>query len=282
MQKLTMISIILLLGLTSLFSSDQLNINDILTNEEADKVFSGEIITRMYLKYNTKNENTDLSILPPKTKYTNEDFSKYEMITDEKAFFPYEIKSEDDKLKFYNNMTAFTKLAGMKYWSRRVKDVEELLLKSHRIAGKKGYFKKDDLKYDQIKPELTSYYVQKDNKFGTLTFKSDLYNEGNNFTMVNTCMEGIPLASKEGEYKVIATFVYDEEKKGFFYYSIYAMRIRTEWLLKDGGIITLRPTTFSNRLRAGSVHFAKLLGLDWENKLNPWHEKTLKSQKLSL
>jgi hypothetical protein len=50
------------------------------------------------------------------------------------------------------------------------------------------------------------------------------------------------------------------------------MRIRIEMLLKKGGLATLYPTTFSNRLRAGTVHLAKLLGLNWSAKLNPWDE----------
>jgi hypothetical protein len=34
-------------------------------------------------------------------------------------------------------------------------------------------------------------------------------------------------------------------------------------------------TLFSNRLRALTVHLVKLLGLNWDNKLNPWDEQKL-------
>ena len=34
-------------------------------------------------------------------------------------------------------------------------------------------------------------------------------------------------------------------------------------------------TLFSNRLRATTVHLAKMLGLNWDDKLNPWDEQKL-------
>ena len=71
---------------------------------------------------------------------------------------------------------------------------------------------------------------------------------------------------------VICGFIYDEEKEGFFYYTVSPIRIRIDLALKK-----LSPTTFSNRLRATTVHLAKLLGLDWEDKYNPWIEEKLLS-----
>ena len=118
-------------------------------------------------------------------------------------------------------------------------------------------------------------FFQEDNKFGKLFYKSELYNEEDNFILVNTCLEPLTKLifsiNEKEEYKICSYYIYDKEKKGFFYYSFIIMRVRVNALLtmKQG----YSPTTFSNRLRASSVHLAKLIGLNWENKLNAWPGK---------
>ncbi|HPO49117.1 MAG TPA: hypothetical protein PLO89_02230, partial [Spirochaetota bacterium] len=59
-----------------------------------------------------------------------------------------------------------------------------------------------------------------------------------------------------------------------FYYAVNGMRVLPEFLLKNG---FLRPTTFSNRLRAAYVHFLKQIGVDKKDYFNPWDEEKLKS-----
>jgi hypothetical protein len=57
------------------------------------------------------------------------------------------------------------------------------------------------------------------------------------------------------------------------------MRIKVDSMLKKDNNLTLYPTTFSNRLRAATVHLAKLIGLNWDSKLNPWDEDMLEAGK---
>lgn len=256
------------------------DVNSIFTEDEKKLVLDGEIINRMYLKNNTVDENTHLFIdIPESNYYDDKELETYEMITDDKAFIPYDLE-ERDILDFYNVLNDFSGLTGMEYYSRRVKDREQLILESYRV-NEKGR-KIDDEVYTEIKPYVKSYSAQVDNKFskvklgGPLRFRSEVFNEGSDFLLYNNCVQSIPFVSGKDEYQFITFFLYDEEQKGFFYYSLNVMRIKTEGFLKEGGLLTLRPTTFSNRLRAATVHIAELLGLDWNDKLNPWDEKLLK------
>jgi hypothetical protein len=253
--------------------------NDIFSDKDISRITSGEIITRMYIKNNAVGENTDIKINVPKTSYCKEDFSNYEMITDEKAFIPYDL-NDNSRIKFYNTLTAFSKLKGMQYYSKRIRKVETLILDCYQIESINKKNKIKDITYTSISSAVTNYFIQKDNRFGTLTFKSELYNEGDNFIFINTCQDKLSVlvfnAAGKEEYKFITYFIYNKEKKGFFYYTVNMMRIRNDVFLNSGSKLTLFPTFFSNRLRAGTVHFVKLLGLNWDDKINPWDRKKLK------
>jgi len=266
--------------------TDDLNVNILFKPDEIEKVLAGEIITRMYVKNDVTRENTDAFIAIPRTKYADEDFSIYEMITDEKAFIPYNLIGEKEKLDFYNTLTAFSKLKNMLYFSRMAGKPQVLIKQSYKIISPESRKKIDDIVYNKIEPKITNYFVQEDNKLGKLTFKSELINSGGNFILINTCIDKISKmmfeVSKKNEYKVITYFIYDREKKGFFYNSINVMRIRKEVLLTGNSAIPpLNPTTFSNRLRGATVHLAGLLGINWENKISPWDETYLKQLRRS-
>lgn len=266
-MKTRLAAFIFLISALLRLSAGELSVKQIMSEAEIRKVLSGEIITRMYLKYNALLENTDNFIKVPQTPYTRENFDEYEMVTDEKAFIPYDLENRS-KLDFYNLISSPANLKGTKYYSRTEDEIKQLIVDSFPIDERNR--KIDEVKHSQIEKHITGRFRQKDNRFGTLNFKSDLYNEGNNFVMIVTCEDSIPFVSGKDEYKIYSFFIYDEEHKGFYYYSVYVMRIKTEMFLKRGGLKTLSPKTFSNRLRAASVQIASLLGLDWSDKYNPW------------
>jgi len=240
-------------------------------------MLDGKFITRMSIKFNAKGENTHLLIKIPITKWTPESLSSYEIITDDKIFIPYKKNkvNEEHNLAFLNFLTSSKKLEGMVYYSRSSDNIETLIKKSNRLDDKDK--KIDDPKYDKILPYIKNKFSQEDNKFGTTYFDSEVYNIGNSFIMVNSnnkpISKGIKIGDK-GDYKVISFFIYDDEREGYYCYFLNALRIDNEKLLKSG---LLRPTTFSNRLRAGIVFFLKFLEKDYSKELNPWDEKTLKS-----
>jgi hypothetical protein len=271
MKKLLLM--FLLITNFTIFSIEDVSIKTFFSNEELSVINNNQLISRMYLKYNAAGENTNEFITIQRTKYNDEDFSKYEIISDEKGFIPY-VLTEESKLKFYNTLCSFSKLKGMKYYSRRAGKIEQLIEECYRVTSKSGK-KHDDTVYDKIQPKITNMFFQKDNKFGKLFFRSDLYNEGDNFVLINTDLDPVSklifTINEKEEYKIFCFFIYDKEKKGFYYYTFQVMRVRVDSVLKMKDLFS--PTTFSNRLRASTVHLAKLLGLDWTDRLNPWKGK---------
>ncbi len=268
-MKKRILFILFALCINYIFSQDLLNKNTFISDEEIKRIDNGEIISRMYVKIDPLNESTDKNINIVRTKYNNENFNDYEIITDEKGLIPYELNN-DSKIKFYNLLCGYSLLKGMKYYSRRDAKVLKLVDDCYRVESLSGK-KHPDIVYNEIKPKVVNMFLQKDNKFGKLTYRSELYNEGNNFVLINVNLEPITkllftINDKE-EFKIYSFFIYDEAKKGFYYYSFIVLRVKVEMVLKQG---LFGPTAFSNRLRAATVHLTGLIGLNWTDKLNAW------------
>jgi hypothetical protein len=261
----------LFLIVISINAEDTIKINSIFSNDEILKVKKGDIISRMYLKTNPEKVNTHLKIDIPKTQYTDEDFSVYEMIVDEKAYIPYKI-TEDSKLKLYNSLTSYSKLKGMVYYSRRIATPQELIINNYKVESVKNKKPLEDITYTKIQPSIINYFLQQDNKFGKFVYKSELVNNVNDFFMITSNMEPISIINYKGDNKFILFLIHDENNEGYYYYLINTMRIRFGLSLITG---KTNATLFSNRLRASTVHLAKSLGLNWDDKLNPWDEQKL-------
>ena len=256
--------------------AEELSVNMFMTQEQIDRVKAGEIITRMYIKYDQHKEATDLDLPVPSTSYAPVNYKDYQMITDEKAFLPYEL-TEETKMTFYNTISDANKLTDMQYYSRKADEVKTLVISAYPTT-KKWIRIKNQQPLTEIQPHITGYFRQKDNKFGLLSFQSDLYNERNNFVLVNTCKTPIPFICFSDEYKTVTYFIYDEEAKGFYIYTAFLLVIRADSFLNGKGLMTLNPTTFSNRLRAATTHIGILLGQkDWADKKNPWDYSKLRS-----
>ncbi|MBP7554561.1 MAG: hypothetical protein KA885_14130 [Spirochaetes bacterium] len=268
MKRLGLIFLTVIISI-KLFSVEDLTLDTFFNEEEIKQTLDGNILSKMYVKFNAKKENTVEFIEIPRTSYNDEDFSVYEVVTDEKFFLPYDLDSRSS-LEFYNALLSYSKLEGMVYYSRRAGKSSELIKKSHRVKSISEK-KEEDIVYSEIKPQVSNLFLQKDNKLGTLYFRNELYSVNNDFVMINNCVVPISKAiftlNDKNEYKIYSFFLYDAEKKGFFVYTFQAMRVKQDGLLKSG---LIAPTTFSNRLRASTVHLAKMLNIDWADKLNPW------------
>ena len=255
-----------------IFGSGNLELSHFFTENEIERINNGEIISRMFVKYNMREENSHESLEIPKTDYLNEDFDPYQIKADEKGFLPY-VLTEESRLAFYNILSSYSKLTGMKYYSRRAGKVQVLVEECYRVKNISGT-EISDLVCESIKPKSLNMFQQKDNKFGTLIYKSEVFNEGDNFILINSNAEPISKlifnVTDPNEYKLFSYFIYDAEKKGFYYYSALISKINVDLLLKSKKV---GPTAYSNRLRAASVHLAKLIGLNWEDKLNAWPGK---------
>ncbi len=270
MKKLSILTILCLVA-TAIFAdvSADLSVSTFFTAEQQAAVVNGDILPQMWVKYNAKNENSVESISIPTTKYNNEDYSVYEVVTDERFFIPYKLNDES-KLKFYNVLTSYSGLKGMQYYSRRAGKASLLIKKCYRVKSLSDE-KLPDITYEKIEPKISNMFLQKDNKLGTLYFKNELFSDSDNFVMVNTCVIPITKAlftiNDKNEYKIYSFFIYDAEAGGYFCYSFQVLRVKLDSVLKSGMI---SPTTFSNRLRASTVHLYKMLGIDKSDKLNPW------------
>ena len=270
MKKLSILTILCFVAVAVFADvSADLSVSTFFSAEQQAAVVNGDILPQMWVKYNAKNENSVESITIPRTKYNDEDYSIYEVITDEKFFIPYEL-TDESKMKFYNVLTSYSGLKGMQYYSRRAGKESLLIKKCYRVKSVSDE-KMPDIVYDSIQPKISNMFLQKDNKLGTLYFRNELFNDGDNFVMVNTCVVPITKAlftiNDKNEYKIYSFFIYDAEAGGYFCYSFQVLRVKLDSVLKSGMI---SPTTFSNRLRASTVHLYKMLGINKSDKLNPW------------
>jgi hypothetical protein len=243
---------------------------DFFSKDEIEYTQKGGIITSVHLKYNSdlitdgrfKNQSA-----VKESKYSENWFNSSEMLSIEKGFIPYNANGES-KLKFYNALLAFSDLAGMKYYSHKARSVEPFILKAYRIDSPGNQSAVKNIKADKIDSGRTNYFLMTDNKFGELVFKSSLFSEGNDFILKNTCVHPIKKfgfkINDSGEYVTVSYFLYDIRLKGYFFYSVSALRIKSDFFLK---INAVSPKGFGNRMRAGTVHLVRILGIDWNSKI---------------
>ncbi len=249
-------------------ASEKISIQKFFDSAEKETVLNGGIITKSFLKNagDAYAADTKPDINIPPTRYTGADLKNYEMLCIEKAFFPL-VLSAVSKLSVFNILASASNLKGMRYFSRTDSRIKTLILNSARIESPEKKTPIKEAVHNTIPPAIINYFTASDNRFGELTFRSELYNEGDNFIVKNVCIEPmekyfISINNKE-EYQVISFYIYDNAAGGYFYYSVNAMRIRSSYFLKLG---MLSAENFANRIRGSTVHMAKLLGLDWSDK----------------
>ncbi len=273
-MKLLIISICLLCS--TIFyadnNADNIDVKLFFSEDEITQVLNGDIIPAMFVKYNSKGENSHEKISIPTSQYMPEDFDQYEVLAHEKAFIPYKADVAG-KLRLLNIMNSYSKLSGMEYYSRRAGKKEKLILESYRTISVNGK-KLDDINYTDLQNKTKSIFMQRDNKFGKMFYTSEVTIENDNFIMVNTSIVPISKAiislNNPGDFKTYTILIYDENHQGYFYYSVLAMRVRVDIILKQQ---IFGPTTFSNRLRASTVKLASMMGHNLDDRLNAWPGK---------
>ena len=266
-QKALIIITIFITSISYADSSGQITLPAFFNENEITKLYNGEIITKAFFKNKDPKYtlNTDPDILIPTTRYTHKSLSEYEMICIEKAFFPYNL-TDESKLSFYNILSAYSRLSGMKYFSITEKKIKKLIIKSERIESPGNKHIKEDIIHSRIVPKQVYYFRISDNRLGNLIFRSEIYNEGDIFIVKNICIHPIKKfflsVNKKNEYLLISFFIYNKNYNGYFFYTVNAMRIRSNFFLRLG-----TSESFANRIRAGTVHYAGLLGLIWQKKI---------------
>lgn len=267
-MKKYILPLLMLFFVFNIYAVEGLNLSDFFNEDQKTAVDSGEIFNRIYIKYNAVNENTDEFIELPVSDLIDNEVRDYEMIVDERAFIPYDIETQG-KLNILKQLTSYSKLKGMPYYSRKIGQVQEFIVDAYTLDPEKHSKQIEDPVYSDIPAVVENYFLQQDNKFGKLKFKSTVRNYGDDFVIENVCIQPlqkfiIQVAKKE-EYRYMSFYIYDHEKKGYYYYAFVAVRVRLDNVLKNGRVY---PSSFANRLRASTVRIVKLIGLDWSDKLN--------------
>ncbi len=119
----------------------------------------------------------------------------------------------------------------------------------------------------RIKDYHKDHIYTKDNRFGKIVFRSEIFHKNGHFVTRLTnirplSMFRIPVNGK-GEYQLISFYIYDEDKKGYFYYAVHAMKVRGGLIRKLG---RLSPESFANRIRAMTVNIAAFFEMDWSER----------------
>ncbi len=249
-------------------SIPSLTIDDLFTKKERTIVNNGQIISRAYLK----NRGTISSGTPDKNTLLPENpvFSSlkgYEMLCTEKAFIPYKAVRESG-ISLPDLLSNSSKLSGIKYYSISDKKIQTLIEDSRELNNEKKTKEDDDPAFKNFSRVITKYFVITDNRFGRLNFISELFLKDNIFIIRNVCTQPMKKwmisINKKEEYRLIYFFLYDKKAHGFYYLGINVMRIRSDYLLKLG---LLTPESFANRMRAQTIYYARLLGVDWSDRL---------------
>ena len=237
------------------------------THEETMKILQGRIITDVFLKHGKRlstEENRGAVVRIPVTTHTPEKLNNFDMITVEKLFLPYDLDKRPAS-DLYRTLLSCNKLAGMKYYSHRAGGVKPFILKSAPVSG--------DITETRV-PFKTLPYTRgifriKDNKFGEILFKSELFCRGNDFILVNTCTGPvskfmIELVDK-GDYRMISFFIYDRAARGYLCYFLHTLKVKNDLFLRTG---IIESKSFGNRIRACTLHLCSLLGIDRAHRID--------------
>jgi len=240
------------------------------TAGERASVKKGAIISRATLAGGEGfNLPAEASIILPRSRHIPRELSGYEMLAEERAFFPYAM-NPPRALSLYNSLFAFSKFAGIRYYSRTDRKLLTYILSSSRIASPGGGGALPDPVYGVVEPRRSCHFAIRDNRFGDITFSHEVLADGDTFVVKSVCVHqlrkmGFTIAGAE-EYRLTSMFLYSPADRGFYYYGLHALRVRTGFFTSSG---LLNAESFANRLRAETVRRAGLLGLDWSAKIRP-------------
>lgn len=248
-------------------SADMISSKNFFTANEIKLARNGEFLTSVSLTgkgavQSGGVENTS----PVRCSYISVSPSDYDMVAVEKGFFYMESNSFN-RQKIFNSLTDFYKLKGMSYYSQTSGSNSILILDSYKTPSPYDYIKENN-KDKSIPESALSHFVIKDNRLGLLAFKSEFIRSGDNFIMINTSTGTSSRFGMKifypGDYRIYKILIYDKNFKGYFFYTVQFMKVRSSIISK---IDLIKPESFGNRVRAESIHFLKGIGIDRSGKL---------------
>ncbi len=219
-----------------------------------EKSLKGKILSRVTVYGKTVSNFSRKSRVPvPSFSFLPPDIHRYEILAEERAFFS--VPEKDAVKKLIRVLVSFKKLKGMRYYSTGSSAVKRLILDSAPVSaapsGKRG-----------------RVYRIKDNRFGWQSFRQQIYTKGATVVVFNQSLQPMKRfgssINRAGESLMVYVFHHDPRRKGFFYYGFHAQRVRSTTFR---GLGLPSAASMGNRLRASTVHLAKMLGSDWSRHI---------------
>lgn len=231
----------------------------------------GNILTRVKSAAGQSfNVSASEKILLPKSPYISPELSKRSIIAEERAFFPF-LNFNTKKLSFFNTLFKYSAFTGTRYYSKTEGKIQTYILESRRIASLDNKTVMADPVFSAITNKRDLFFKVQDNRFGEIVFKSNVLVENDMFIVMNTNANtltklGMTIALP-GDYTIISAYIYDNAKKGFYYYCVHSINSRVSSLLSNA---IFDPESYAARVRAETVKRASILGLNWNAKLRPY------------
>jgi len=248
-------------------SSSVFSLNSLFTSNEKKAVINGNFLTSVTLKGrgDVRTEGVEISS-PVKNSFIPVIATDFDMAAVEKGFF-YMEGNKSNRIKIYRSLTDFSGLKGMNYHSHTEGGSIPLVTESYGIQSPDDYTKENI--NDKDIPETSKlHFAIKDNRLGLISFKSEFISIGRNFILINTSTGNVSKFGMDifypGDYIIYKILIYDRNLKGYFFYTVQFMKVRSDILSK---INLIKPESFGNRVRAEDIHFLKSMGIDRSGKL---------------
>lgn len=233
-------------------SSGTIKIGDIFSPSEIKLLRRGGILT--YARMDGKGEASSggAAVSFPHGAGRLYDYpSGYSVASVEKVFFR---GGPEDAVKIFEKVTDFPALKGMKYYSISEGRAIPLILESY-LSGNRF------VKQDGESRFASSYFTIKDNRLGTIPFRSEAWGGNGTVYASSICSGQVSRFGMKifepGDYRIYKFIIYDRLSGGWFYCSVQLMRVRSD-IMKS--LDLLRPENICNRLRGETVHILGLLG----------------------
>lgn len=258
----------ILLSVTSdgLFTRTELYPEFFLTPNEISLVKKGEILTSVTLRNKGEVHTQGIEKPRPVTGSYLPAAENFDMVAVEKGFF-YMENTGENRLRIYRASTDFAGLSGMIYYSKTGNIFSKLILYSYRILSQDSYIRAGSGK-DGVPEETVSHFTIRDNRLGPLSFRSKTISEENNFIISGISTGKVTKLGMDifypGDYRIYKFLIYDRNSKGYFFYTVQFMKVRSNIL---STINLISPESFGNRIRAEDIHFLKSIGIDRTDKL---------------
>jgi hypothetical protein len=255
----------------SAWSRDKsLNVHTFFSSEDVSAVKRGIPVTRAMVKAKETvvSGSSKRELIIPDSPFISGDFKKYELIMEEKAYFP--LKKGMSRKDVYNSFFSYSHLSKTKYYSRTEDTVQQLVLSATGLKNR-GKTAMADPRYDAVNKQVKHYFMFSDNRFGDQFYEQIVLAENNGF--ISSCQSTAKMTkygltvNNAGESRMITIVIFDGNK-GLYYYSLQGMRVRRTTFLNMG---IVKPASFGNRIRANTIHFARLLNIDWSDKYAAFH-----------